>query len=152
RAGKERSTVANYVRLLRLPQTVQEKVAGGLLSMGHARALLSLRAEADIEALADAAVKKGLSVRQLEIRVRRSLAGGGPKGAKYRRSPSGEGPTGPQAVFLREIAERLRHSLGTKVAIEGDEKGGRIVIEYYSVEALEGLVERLVGGRTPPEA
>ncbi|MBI2132086.1 MAG: ParB/RepB/Spo0J family partition protein [Candidatus Tectomicrobia bacterium] len=143
RVGKERSTVANYIRLLRLPPPVQESVAAGLLSMGHARALLSLRTEEEMAAFAQAAIGGGLSVRQLEGRVRRALAGPPAARAKYERPSTGEGPDGPQAVFLRDIAARLRASLGTKVTIQGDEKQGRILIEYYSPEVLEGLVERL---------
>lgn len=146
RVGKDRSTVANYIRLLRLPPAVQESVAAGLLTMGHARALLSLREEPDILRHAEAAVRNTLSVRQLEGRVRKALAGGPDKSAKYPRSKvvaEEEGPTGPQALFLREIAGRLRAALGTKVRIQGDENKGHIVIEYYSPETLEGLVERL---------
>ncbi len=143
RVGKDRSTVANYIRLLRLPPSVQESVAAGQLSMGHARALLSLRSEGEIAALARAAVKGGLSVRQLEARIRRALAGPSSKRAKYAHTASGEGPTGPQALYLRDVQERLRGALGTKVLIQGDEKKGKILIEYYSTEILEGLVERL---------
>ena len=143
RVGKERSTVANYIRLLRLPAEVQESVAVGDLSMGHARALLALRTEEEMAAFARAAVKGSLSVRQLEGRVRKALAGSPTARAQYGRPAADEGPDGPQAVFLRDIAARLRASLGTKVSIQGDEKQGRILIEYYSSEVLEGLVERL---------
>lgn len=143
RVGKERSTVANYVRLLKLPPRVQEEVATGRLSMGHARAILSLRSEGEMIAFARKAIDKSLSVRQLEEMLRRTLAGPRAEGAKYVRSPSGDGPTGPQAIFLREMAGRFRATLGTKVSIQGDEKKGKIVIEYYSEEMLEGLVERL---------
>ncbi|MEK6711832.1 MAG: ParB/RepB/Spo0J family partition protein [Nitrospinota bacterium] len=143
RVGKDRSTVANYIRLLRLPPGVQESVAAGDLSMGHARALLSLRTDEEMISFAQAAVRGGLSVRQLEGRVRRALAGPRAAGAQYARAAPAAGPGGAQAVFLRDIAERLRAALGTKVTIEGDETKGRIVIEYYSAEVLEGLAERL---------
>ncbi|MBI3127756.1 MAG: ParB/RepB/Spo0J family partition protein [Candidatus Tectomicrobia bacterium] len=143
RVGKERSTVANYIRLLRLPAAVQEIVAAGDLSMGHARALLSLRTEEEMTAFARAAARSGLSVRQLEGRIRKLLAGPPAARAQYERPPADEGPDGPQAVFIRDIAARLRASLGTKVTIQGDEKRGRILIEYYSSEVLEGLADRL---------
>ncbi|OGL58631.1 MAG: hypothetical protein A3J27_13705 [Candidatus Tectomicrobia bacterium RIFCSPLOWO2_12_FULL_69_37] len=143
RVGKERSTVANYIRLLRLPAGVQESVAAGNLSMGHARALLALRSEEEMAAFAQAAIKRSLSVRQLEGRVRKALAGLPAARAQYARPAAGEGPDGPQAVFLRDVASRLRASLGTKVTIQGDERQGRIIIEYYSPEILEGLAERL---------
>ncbi len=144
RAGKDRSTVANYVRLLKLPAEVQEAVAAGNLSMGHARALLSLRSDDEKKAFSREAVKKELSVRQLEGRIRKVLAGRAAGGAKYPHLVKGGGPAGPQALFLRDIRERLRAALGTKVQISGDEKKGRIVIEYYSAENLEGIIEKLV--------
>lgn len=142
RVGKERSTVANYVRLLRLPAPVQESVAAGLLSMGHARALLSLRAE-EMAAHAAAAIKGKLSVRQLERRVRRALAGGSRSGGSRSKTKPSDGASGAQALYLREARERLRSALGTKVSILGDENEGKIEIEYYSTETLEGLMQRL---------
>ncbi len=143
RVGKDRSTVANYVRLLNLPPSVQESVAAGLLSMGHARALLSLRTDEEMEGHGRAAIDKRLSVRQLETRVRRALEGGGEQKETFRRAAPQNGPTGPQALYLREAAERLRSALGTKVAIQGDENNGKIEIEYYTRETLEGLLQRL---------
>lgn len=144
RVGKDRSTVANYVRLLKLPAEVQEAVAAGNLSMGHARALLSLRSDDEMKAFSREAVKKELSVRQLEARIRKVLAGRAAGGAKYPHLVKEGGPAGPQALFLRDIRERLRAALGTKVQISGDEKKGTIIIEYYSAENLEGIVEKLV--------
>ena len=143
RVGKDRSTVANYVRLLNLPASVQESVAAGLLSMGHARALLSLRTEEEMANHARAATQKRLSVRQLETRVRRALEGGGEEKAAFRQPAPQNGPSGPQALYLREAAGRLRSALGTKVAISGDEESGKIEIEYYTRETLEGLLQRL---------
>ena len=143
RVGKERSTVANYLRLLNLPASVQESVAAGLLSMGHARALLSLRTAEEMASHAGAAVEKRLSVRQLETRVRRVLEGGREKRETLPRPVPQNGPSGPQALFLREAAERLRSALGTKVAISGDGESGKIEIEYYTRDTLEGLLQRL---------
>lgn len=143
RVGKERSTVANYVRLLNLPASVQESVAAGLLSMGHARALLSLRTGEEMASHASAAVEKRLSVRQLETRVRKTLEGKNEAKETFRRPVPQNGPSGPQALYLREAAERLRSALGTKVAISGDEESGKIEIEYYTRDTLEGLLQRL---------
>ena len=143
RVGKDRSTIANYVRLLNLPPSVQESVAAGLLSMGHARALLSLRTEGEMTGHGRAATEKRLSVRQLETRVRRALEGGSKEKDTFRRAAPRSGSTGPQALYLREAAERLRGALGTKVAISGDEESGKIEIEYYTRETLEGLLQRL---------
>ena len=143
RVGKDRSTVANYVRLLNLPASVQESVAAGLLSMGHARALLSLRTEEEMANHARAATQKRLSVRQLETRIRRALEGGSGKRERLPRPTPGNGPSGPQALYLREATERLRSALGTKVSISGDEENGKIEIEYYTRDTLEGLLQRL---------
>ena len=143
RVGKDRSTVANYVRLLNLPVSVQESVAAGLLSMGHARALLSLRTEEEMANHARAATQKRLSVRQLETRVRKTLEGKSEAKETFRQPVPQNGPSGPQALYLREAAERLRSALGTKVAISGDEENGKIEIEYYTRETLEGLLQRL---------
>ncbi|MBT3823344.1 MAG: ParB/RepB/Spo0J family partition protein [Nitrospinaceae bacterium] len=145
RVGKERSTVANYVRLLKLPNKVQESVASGTLSMGHARAILALRGQGEMVKFARIAEKSRLSVRQLEGRIRKALAGSTRKGGRYDVSSKEEEPSGPQALFLREMAERMRAALGTKVSIQGDEKKGQVVIEYYSVEILEGILDRLSG-------
>lgn len=143
RVGKNRSTVANYVRLLRLPAAVQESVASGILSMGHARALLSLRSEGEMMALVRAVEKNVLSVRQLEARVRKLLTGPESREKKHNRPPSGVQPSGPQAIFLKDIAEQLRSKLGAKVLIQGDEKKGQMIIEYYSADMLEDIVDRL---------
>lgn len=144
RVGKNRSTVANYIRLLRLPEPVQESLASGDLSMGHARALLSLRNEEEMMPLVRDVEKNGLSVRQLEMRVRKLLSRSEGKGGRSKRSSiSHSGPTGPQAVFLKEIGEQLRSKLGVKVFIQGDETKGQVVIEYYSADMLENIVDRL---------
>lgn len=143
RVGKNRSTVANYIRLLRLPASVQEDVASGDLSMGHARALLSLRTEEEMMPLVQETERKGLSVRQLEARVRKILTRPQSAARRARRSPSYDGPAGEQAIFLRDIAAQVRSKLGAKVLIQGDEKKGQLVIEYYSADMLEDIVDRL---------
>jgi len=142
RVGKERSTVANYLRLLRLPAPVRESVAAGVLSMGHARALLALRSEKEIIKLARVAEKLALSVRQLENRIRKILAGPMAKKGRYALTTTEGQLTGPHAVFLQKIGEQLRDALGTKISMRGDENTGEIVIEYYSAEMLESIVDR----------
>lgn len=143
RLGKERATVANCVRLLRLPPSVQESVAAGLLSMGHAKALLSLRTREEMASHGEEAVRKRLSVRQLERRLRRALPGESRETAAAGSAGRRGGPSGPQALYLREAADRLRGALGAKVSILGDENKGTIEIEYYSTETLEGLIQRI---------
>jgi ParB family chromosome partitioning protein len=133
RVGKERSTVANAVRLLRLPRSVQEDVTVGRLSMGHARALLPLESAAKLQEARDQVVRKQLSVRQTEELVKRLKT---PVAAPTRRkSPDPE---------LTDIAARLQRRLGTQVKIVPQSrggKGGKIEIAYYSAEELERLLE-----------
>lgn len=132
RVGRERSTVTNYLRLLRLPEQVQALLVDGELSMGHARALLGLdKATAQIR-LAEAAVAGGWSVRQTEAQVRAERRGGpATKGAAARD---------PDTVAAEE---KLGRALGTGVRIRGRERG-RIEIRFTSLEELDRLYELLI--------
>jgi ParB family chromosome partitioning protein len=134
RVGRERPTVANVLRLLRLPEAIQQDVVHGQLSMGHARALLALESAGRIKEVRDQVVKKQFSVRQTEALVK-----------KLR---SGTGKTAPRQTRidpdLADLAARLQRSLGTKVSIQPQTrggKGGKIEIRYYSPEELERLLE-----------
>ncbi len=131
RVGRDRSTVANYIRLLSLPERVQELVVAGALSMGHARALLGLKDRGAQVRLAEAIGAGGLSVRQTESRVRRE-----------RQAKKG---AGPQAVDPDTVAaqDRLSRSLGAPVKIRGKEKG-RIEIRFTSLDELNRLYEQLL--------
>ncbi len=130
RVGKERSTVTNFLRLLHLPKEVKQELAAGTLSMGHAKALLSLERSRDQIQAAALIVKKGLSVREAEALASRL------------KNPPREKKT-RQSGELKSIEERLKKSLGTKVSISPKSKGGRIVIEYYSAEELDRILEKL---------
>jgi ParB family chromosome partitioning protein len=133
RVGKDRSTVTNALRLLRLPRTVQEDVIGGRLSMGHARALLPLDSAARLQEARDLVVKKQLSVRQTEELVKRLKTE--PPTVVRRKLPNPE---------LTDLAARLQRRLGTQVRIvpaARGGKGGKIEIAYYSAEELERLLE-----------
>lgn len=134
--GKERATVANYQRLLRLPAEVQADVAAGRLSMGHARALAGLAAaEQQIEAARR--IREGdLSVREAEALVKRA--------AEPKPEPPPEKP--PADVHVRAAEERLRLSLGTRVRIVQRGKRGRIVIDFTSEDELQRLYDQLAGG------
>jgi ParB family chromosome partitioning protein len=131
--GKDRSTIANAIRLLKLPESVQQAVLRGALSMGHARALLTLEDHLAMERLAREIERKGLSVRQAERlaaerRIKHDKAAPGD-----RDSDSGEG-----------IGTTLSQVLGTKVEIRTNRRGGgAIVVHYASREELVRLVERL---------
>jgi ParB family chromosome partitioning protein len=134
RVGRERPTVANALRLLRLPEFVQKDVISGQLSMGHARALLALESAMRIKEVRDQVVKKQYSVRQTEALVQKFRKSAG----KEPRSRKGIDPE------LADLAARLQRSLGTKVVIQPQSRGGRggkIEIRYYSSEELERLLE-----------
>ena len=129
--GKDRSSVANYVRLLRLPPEVRDHVGGRTLSMGHARALLSLPdAESQLRAGREI-VQKGLSVRDTEALVKRAV------------NPAPEKPEAPKDVHTRAAEDRLRFALGTRVRIARKGKGGRIEIDFGDENELQRIYEQL---------
>lgn len=130
KVGKERATVANYLRLLKLPEEVKALVNNGSLSMGHARAILSIEGRAHQIEAARRIVTKGLSVREAETLVKTI---GKEKKPKARKKD-------PQIASLEE---RLIQSLGTKVRIHHKGKKGRIEIEYYSLDELDRLLDML---------
>jgi ParB family transcriptional regulator, chromosome partitioning protein len=136
RVGKDRSTVANALRLLRLPASVRDLLAAGKLSMGQARALLGLETPAAIERLARQAIARELSVRRVEELVRRERAGGKPEPA----STSAPAPS----ASARDLGLRLTRTFGTRVEVL--EKGagrGQIAIHYHSLDQLDALLEKL---------
>ena len=141
RVGRDRSTVANAVRLLKLPKAVQSLLDSGALSAGHARALLSLPGERDILRLAREAVAKDWSVRELETRARSPEAprSGSGKAKVARRA------TPPEA---RRVEDALRKRLGTdaKVVLTGKGKG-HVSLRFYSSDDLARLLELLLGRR-----
>lgn len=135
RVGKDRATVANALRLLKLPASVREALENGAITAGHARALLGLSSAADQESLAKEIARRGLSVRAVEARVL-ALAKGA---ARKRRTRSVDPDT-------RDAELRLGRALGTRVEIRRRKKGGEVRIAFYSEEELIGLFERLSGG------
>lgn len=134
--GRERSTVANLLRLLHLPEEVQQMVGEGKLSMGHARALLGLGDEERMLELANLALQQGLSVRAVEDRVRgKTPAGPGEAG--------GENPT---EAHLRRLEEKIERVLGTVTRIRvGARRNGRIEILVRSADDFDRVLERLLG-------
>jgi len=130
RVGKERSTVTNFLRILSLPKEIKHYLAEGNLSMGHAKALLSMERVRDQVQAALLIVKKGLSVREAE-----ALAGKLKNPAKEKKPKIGH--------ELKSIEDKLRKSLGTKVSVTAKAKGGRIVIDYYSAEELDRILEKI---------
>ena len=131
--GKDRSSIANYVRLLRLPQEVRGNVASNALSMGHARAILALTDEASQLRVARDVVARHLSVRETEALVKKAA------------SPAAEKPEKKVDVHTRAAEDKLRLALGTRVRIARKGKGGRIEIDFVSEDELHRIYERLVG-------
>jgi ParB family chromosome partitioning protein len=131
--GKDRSSIANYLRLLKLPNEVRESVASHTLSMGHARALAGISDEAHLLRLAREVIAKQLSVRETEALIRKASA------------PAAETEVPPKDVHTKAAEEKLRFALGTRVRILRKGKGGRIEIDFTSEEELQRLYELLVG-------
>ena len=134
RVGKDRSTIANALRLLRLPKTVRERVVGGELSEGHARALLGAPSDEALVELADKVVKGRLSVRQTESLVR------GVK-AKENGKPAAKG----KSANVRDIEARLERKLGTKVELRDRDDKGEIVVKYASWDELDRILSAMLG-------
>lgn len=135
RVGKARSTVANLVRLLTLPESVQAAVNDGRLGGAHARALLPLPTPEMQVATMNQVLRLGLSVRQTETLVTNLMAEKQPQPKQRRQLP-------PELV---ELQDRFESALGTRVNIEAGSKGGRVVIHYYSDDDLNALYDAIVG-------
>ncbi|BBZ50387.1 ParB/RepB/Spo0J family partition protein [Mycobacterium heidelbergense] len=142
RIGRSRPLITNMIRLLKLPIAVQRRVAAGVLSAGHARALLALEAGPDAqEELAGRIVAEGLSVRATEEAVTLANRGDAPTPAPPRRKPI-------QMPGLQDVAERLSNTFDTRVSVSLGKRKGRIVVEFGSVEDLRRIVDMM----TPPKA
>jgi ParB family chromosome partitioning protein len=131
KVGKDRATIANYLRLLKLPEEIKTLIYNGPLSTGHAKAILTIDGKANQIEAARKIVKKGLSVREAEILSRKLSM---PPKAKLSKDPQ-----------ISSLEERLIKNLGTKVQILHKGKKGKIEIEYYSLEELDRLLEILLG-------
>jgi ParB family chromosome partitioning protein len=136
RTGKDRATVSNFLRLLRLPESVQTCVESGDLSFGHARTLLAFEHAEDMEKAAKRVIGLSLSVRQTETYVQGLLH---PERAA-KKEPKPEPPVDPN---VREVQEQLQRSLGLKVNIEDHGGRGKVIIEYAKLEDFDTLLEQL---------
>jgi ParB family chromosome partitioning protein len=135
RVGKDRSTVANALRLLKLPPAVRSMVIDGLLNMGHARALLGLDSDQAIEHLARQAVSRGLSVRQVEALVKRE------------RDSDDKPAARPEQVSpaVRDLVHRLEQALATKVKlVQSSPKSGRLELYYSSLDELDAVLAKIL--------
>ena len=133
--GRSRPLISNTIRLMNLPTSVQQKLASGVLSASHARALLGLSDASAIEKLAARIVSEGLSVRATE----EIISSGAPKGQSARK-PKQTKSASPE---LQEIAERIGDALDTRVSIQGSAKKGTIVIEFAGAEDLKRITKAL---------
>jgi len=131
RVGKERATIANYLRLLKLPEEVKSFLYNGSLSIGHAKAILAIEGKGNQIDAARKIIKKGLSVREAELLSKKASL-----------SPKARTDRDPQVSSLEE---KLIRGLGTKVRIINKGKKGKIEIEYYSLEELDRLLDILLG-------
>jgi len=135
RVGLKRATVANHLRLLDLPEKVQEALARELITMGHARALLGFDSRESMLSLLERIVREELSVRAVERLVREASAA--------RPARTRPGASAPPA-WIGELQRRMEAQLGTKVSVlNGEGFKGRIVVEYYSRGELDRLCEKL---------
>lgn len=133
RVGKERSTVANALRLLKLPEDVRDLVRDGQLDMGHARALLGLEGAEAIRKLAQRAVREGLSVRATEALVRMLTTKGRKKASRPEETPA-----------IRAVAQRLQRRLGARVRVlPKSAVAGRLEVEYTSLDELDGILAKI---------
>ncbi len=133
KVSKSRVAVANSVRLLRLPNDIKISLAQGQITEGHARAVLGLAEPDEQRKLWKAILKRGLNVRQTEETVRRLVAGPRPKRPDTSSSPE-----------TRALEDRFREALGTKVQLFRSQRGGRLVIHFYSEEDLQALYDLMV--------
>jgi ParB family transcriptional regulator, chromosome partitioning protein len=129
RMGKSRESISNVMRLLKLPRPVKEDMIGGLLSMGHGRALLGLKNEKDIEALRKKIVSQSLNVRDTENLVKQT----------YLNTENPIRKNTKKDIFVRKLEMELERKLGTKVEIAPSKKGGKVIVKYYSDDDLERI-------------
>ena len=143
--GRSRPHISNTLRLLNLPPAVQKRLAAGVLSAGHARALLGLNDSAAQERLATRIVAEGLSVRNVEEIV----ALGGDEAPRKRSAPGGRAPVAPG---LRRLADRLSDAFDTRVKVEMGRHKGKIIVEFATPEDLERIVKAMSPEAARPES
>lgn len=130
KVGKDRATVANFIRLLKLPGKVQHCLSNDEISMGHARALMGLPKEEDQIQLCKKIIQQQLNVRQVEEAVRKATM-----------SPKPDSKTVVRDTFILEIEDKIREIISSQVRVRQSGKGGRIEIDYFSHEDLERILD-----------
>jgi len=142
RVGKDRTTVVNATRLLKLPETIQDMLRDGRIAVGHAKAILTVKEPNAQIGLANKIIAENLSVRAIESIVKRDVVLDAP-----RRESGVVGRTNRNTSQYPDVEERLRNALGTKVTINKRNKGGSIELHFFSDEELDRLVQFLVSSR-----
>ena len=132
RMGKSRESVANIMRLLKLPRQVQQDMISGRLTMGHGRALLGLKSAQEILFLRKKIVDQSLNVRETEVQVNL---------LKYKSEAPKKSEKVYKDIFISNLQVELERKLGTKVEIATNQKGGKVVIKYYSNDDLERIIK-----------
>ncbi len=149
KVGKNRTTVANALRLLKLPHDIQAALADEAISEGHARAILTVTDEQKQKALLRAVIDSGLSVRQTEEAARRAAEAPKPKtqAAPVQSATRTTREEREMPAATRALEDDFRKALGTKVQVSRSRRGGKIVVYFYSEEELEAIYEKVVGRR-----
>ena len=148
RLGRSRPQISNTLRLLQLPPAVQRRVAAGVLSAGHAKALLGLSTAEAQEEMATRVVAEGLSVRGVEEAVQLAARNDGPDGEP--RAPRGGRAKRPQPQGLVELADRLSDRFETRVKVDMGRARGKVTIEFATLDDLHRIVAMLEPGELPP--
>jgi ParB family transcriptional regulator, chromosome partitioning protein len=144
RVGKDRASIANFLRLLKLPAEVLELLKKGELTMGHAKAILTIKEPTAQVSLARKAVKEALSVRELEAIVSRVVVLDAGHRITNKDAEANKNKEGERGVSFPDVIDRMRNKLGTKVLIKHHNSGrGRIEIEYFSEQELDRIVEQI---------
>jgi ParB family chromosome partitioning protein len=145
RVGRSRSSVANILRLLQLPPTVQRLIGEDRLSAGHAKALVGVRDRVAQERLAQRAVQEGLTVRQIED-LARALTGDAPSSGPSGSAPSPKGRPAERDAGVVELEELLSEQLSTRVRVELGQRHGKVVIEFADLDDLERIYRAMATG------
>jgi ParB family chromosome partitioning protein len=149
KVGKDRTTISNALRLLKLSPPLKEAVLNETLSEGHARALIQVADATQQHNLLEQVMREHLSVRQTEELVRRTLAlvPGAARANGKKANGKGQAPPGPRPLTpdTHAIEADLRRALGTKVELYRTQRGGKIIIEFYSDEELDTIYDKIVG-------
>lgn len=133
KVGRDRASISNTIRLLKLPEKIKEEIYQGRISMGHAKAILMLESEQAQLELCNKIIKRGLSVREAEYFVKRKMKG------------SSKGRPRKYSTEIRAVEEELQRILGTRVTLLHQSKRGKIIVEYYSNDDLERLLNLFRG-------